>query len=105
VFNCNIVLLYMSCHVNTHVSNFFSFAPLMIHHQPRMLSVAVVPSLIVINNRTGRIVTSWGMEALESALDGDSGNGGGCETILDEWREGRSGVPFSTKVIHGCTIF
>ena len=66
-----------------------------------MLSVAVVPSLIVINNKTGRIVTSWGMEAMENTLDHE---GGGCEKILDEWRENRSGVALSTKLMNACTI-
>ena len=65
-----------------------------------MLAVSVVPSLIVVNNQTGRIVTSWGMEAIESASDDEVG----CEKILDEWREGRSGVPLTTKVMNTCTI-
>lgn len=60
----------------------------------------MVPSLIVIKNQTGRIVTSWGMEAIESASDDEVG----CEKILDEWREGRSGVPLTTKVMNACTI-
>lgn len=64
-----------------------------------MLSVAVVPSIVVVNNKTGRIVTSLGVDAVENASD----DGSGCKQLLDLWRNGKNGVPIYSKLTN-CVV-
>lgn len=66
----------------------------------RMLSISMVPSLIVINNETGRVITSCGMEAIEGSAVDDHGS----KHLLAQWRKGNDGIPFSTKIINSCSI-
>ncbi len=61
-----------------------------------MLSISRVPTLVVINNETGRIITSKGMEAIEWCEQGKSSD------VLDSWRNEKSGVPLTAYV--GCSI-
>lgn len=64
-----------------------------------MLSVTMVPSIVVVNNKTGRIITSLGVDAIENALDDASG----CKQLLNLWRNGKSGVPIYSKLTN-CVV-
>ena len=71
---------------------FRDYSPLFI----RMLSVSVVPTIIVLHNKTGKVITSWGMEAIESNND--------PKRIINDWRIGNSSVPFHVRLTSTCEI-
>ncbi len=74
-------------------------------HPYSMLSVSAVPTLVVINNKTGSILTSWGMEAIECwSQHTDRSNGKSNHKLLEHWRKGNSGVSYCTKVAGVCAI-
>ena len=63
-----------------------------------MLSISRVPTLVVIENKTGKVLTFHGMEAIEW-----------CELdksvhLIESWREGKSGVPLAAHIVQGCNI-
>ncbi len=60
----------------------------------------MVPSLVVINNKTGRVLTSGGMEAIEAS----AAHADGSKHLLEQWRKGHSGVQFCAKISNFCTI-
>ena len=62
-----------------------------------LLSISMVPTLVVVNNSTGRVVTDWGVQAVESyEMD--------PKEVYEAWKLGRSGVPFITRVTSSCSI-
>mmetsp|Transcript_20505 Transcript_20505/g.31600 ORF Transcript_20505/g.31600 Transcript_20505/m.31600 type:complete len:240 (+) Transcript_20505:76-795(+) len=54
----------------------------------QLLSVSQVPTIIVVNNSTGRCVTKYGLEAIESHHEESSSQ----EELVQEWRKGLSGL-------------
>jgi len=74
----------------------------------RILSVSVVPSLIIVNNETGEIITTWGMEAIEEwAQQKDGGREKGTrhsDFLLSKWRHGHSGVSICSRFLGACLI-
>ena len=51
-----------------------------------------VPTVIVLNNLTGQIVTRWGVEVIEQNPYG----------AVDEWKKGLSGLSVLGRI--GCSI-
>mmetsp|Transcript_3872 Transcript_3872/g.7428 ORF Transcript_3872/g.7428 Transcript_3872/m.7428 type:complete len:339 (+) Transcript_3872:327-1343(+) len=78
----------------------------------RMLSVSVVPTLIVIDNDSGRVVTMRGMEAVEYACSvsdmeqqqEQQQRQEQCEKLLEEWKQGKSGIPWMYSVVNSCVV-
>lgn len=62
----------------------------------RMLAVSHVPSLIVIDNETGKVLTLWGMEAIETSRT--------SKDLLDQWRRGNAGISACSRMMKffGC---
>ena len=65
-----------------------------------MLSASTVPSVIVINNKTGKVVTRQGVEAIEAS----GKNAAGTKFVLDDWRNGRAGVSITSRILNCCNI-
>ena len=63
-----------------------------------MLSITRVPSLVVIDNKTGRVITSNGLEAVEWCSEGKS------SSVFSSWRNGESAVPWRASVSQLCSI-
>jgi len=61
-----------------------------------MLSISRVPTLVVISNKTGKVITSNGMEAIEWCKEGQSHH------VIDSWMRGETAVPFISQI--GCHI-
>lgn len=64
----------------------------------RMLSITRVPSLVVIENKTGRVITSNGLEAIEWCSVGNS------SFIFSSWRNGESAVPWAASISNVCSV-
>jgi len=64
----------------------------------RLLAVAVVPTLIIINNNNGKIVSNRGMEAIEYNQH--------CSPniVVDAWRNGENPIPVLARITSGCEI-
>lgn len=62
----------------------------------RILSASKVPSLFVINNHSGRIVTDLGMEAVECCTN--------VKETIECWRSNSSGVGISTRILSQCLL-
>ena len=58
----------------------------------------MVPTLVVIDNSTGKIITSWGMEAIEYNQHRDP------KLVVDSWRQGNNSVPIYARLTSGCVI-
>mmetsp|Transcript_48537 Transcript_48537/g.71990 ORF Transcript_48537/g.71990 Transcript_48537/m.71990 type:complete len:253 (-) Transcript_48537:34-792(-) len=56
-----------------------------------ILSISMIPTVFVVNNKTGRVITDWARTAIEFNAEG----------AVEAWRAGKDGVPISRKV---CTI-
>jgi len=63
----------------------------------RLLSISVVPTLVVINNTSGRLVTRWGMEAIESNLSN-------VDSLLRAWNNNQSGVSTLKLITSTCVL-
>ena len=63
-----------------------------------MLSISRVPTLVVIENKTGKVITLNGMEAIEWS-EPDK-----LSSLIEDWRKGRSGVPLTARILNGCNI-
>jgi hypothetical protein len=61
-----------------------------------MISASKVPSLFVINNHTGRIVTDLGMEAVECCVN--------VKETLECWRSNSSGIGIGTRLLSQCVL-
>ena len=64
----------------------------------RMLSISEVPTLVVINNKTGKVITLKGMEAIEWSEEGKP------SLTFEKWRNGSSAVPLSATISKSCSI-
>jgi hypothetical protein len=64
----------------------------------RMLSVSQVPTLVVIENKTGKVITYNGIEAIEWSEEGQS------SAVFEKWRSGNSAVPFLAILSQSCCI-
>ena len=63
-----------------------------------MLSISRVPTLVVIENKTGKVVTFDGMGAIEWSGPGKS------SIVLESWRKGNFAIPLTAHLFEGCTI-
>jgi hypothetical protein len=64
----------------------------------RLLSVTRVPTLIIVRNVDGTVVTDQGMNVIE-AFDPEQ-----YEVILKAWRNGRSGLGYFIGNVSFCSI-
>jgi len=48
----------------------------------QLLSITMLPSLVIMNRKTGKVITHWGRSAVE----------GNSERCVQDWRDGKSGV-------------
>uniref|UniRef100_A0A7S2DZ02 Uncharacterized protein n=1 Tax=Helicotheca tamesis TaxID=374047 RepID=A0A7S2DZ02_9STRA len=62
----------------------------------RLLSVSVVPTVVVVNNATGRTVTDLGLDAIIHHDD--------SYTLLNAWRKGESGVNMFVRATSSCSV-
>ena len=58
-----------------------------------MLSITRVPSLVVIDNKSGRVITPNGMEAIEWCGEGNA------SSVLARWKNGDTAVPWAASCI------
>ena len=95
-----------------------------------MLSVSVVPSLIVIDNKSGRVITLRGMEAIQHVSVNDIIRNDNhyhqneqqqqeqekqqqkvgeeqeevLRLLIHQWRQGKSGIPWMMAVVSSCVV-
>ena len=58
----------------------------------------VVPTLVVINNSTGKIITNCGMEAIEYNQHHNP------KLAVEAWKQGNDSIPFYARVATKCMI-
>eukprot|EP00542_Grammatophora_oceanica_P009559 CAMPEP_0194032590 /NCGR_PEP_ID=MMETSP0009_2-20130614/5500_1 /TAXON_ID=210454 /ORGANISM="Grammatophora oceanica, Strain CCMP 410" /LENGTH=210 /DNA_ID=CAMNT_0038673077 /DNA_START=247 /DNA_END=879 /DNA_ORIENTATION=+ len=66
----------------------------------QFLAVTRVPSVIVVENRSGRRITDWGMEAIDARSD----SAGGTKEMFEAWRRRGSGLPLCSALTTACTL-
>jgi len=64
----------------------------------RLLAVSMVPTLAVIDNKSGKMITNWGMEAIEYNQNLHP------EIVVESWRQGKHSVPTFARVTSACVI-
>lgn len=64
----------------------------------RLLGVSMVPTLVVLDNRTGKMITNSGMQAIEYNQHRNP------EIVIESWRQGENSVPFLARVAMECVI-
>jgi len=64
----------------------------------RLLAVSVVPTLAIIDNKSGKMITNRGMEAIEYNQQ--------CSPsiVVDAWRNGENPIPVLARVTSSCVI-
>jgi len=61
----------------------------------RLLSVSKVPTVIIINNQTGRMISNCGMESIEYYHRPAPKDDNDYNPLFEEWRKGNCGIPSS----------
>jgi len=136
--SCNKVICIPNHPTQSHGGSILTntgFYELPFHHSSRLhllhlLNARRVPSIIVVQNKNGRVITSWGWEAIEkegydggrldqwidkNSLDAKKGlifsedrdlplNGNSSDTfnshVVEDWKKGRSGLPCWWHLLH-----
>lgn len=62
-----------------------------------ILAVRMTPCLFVINNKTGRVISGWGLEAIEYHQQNP-------QIVLQAWRRGEEGVSVPQKLMNSCLL-
>ena len=72
----------------------------------RMLSISRVPTLVVINNKTGRVVTNLGMEEIEHCCSSSCAEEleKNTLTVVECWRKGTSALPLVSQLLQSCCV-
>jgi len=61
------------------------------------MGVSVVPTVVVVNNKTGKTITDCGLDAIQY-------HSSSPKNVLDFWREGNSGVSLLVRATTGCNV-
>lgn len=98
---CSIRNEYMNYSIFSHLASETEYWIMPFEHANRlafirMVSASKVPSLFVINNRTGRIITDLGMEAVECCTN--------VKETIECWRSNSSGVGITSRIMSQCVL-